>query len=94
MHLGFKLSYLKIKLLKILFSFCIHGFKRCSVNDYIVHFCRIREIPELFQNIPFQAMECLLVGVQPLGLVTSYFDLTTSKQYVASENCCYIYLNL
>lgn len=42
--------------------------------------CWIREVPSEFQNIPFQAMECFLTGLKPLGLVTSYFDLTTSKQ--------------
>lgn len=42
--------------------------------------CWIREVPAEFKNIPFQAMECFLTGLKPLGLVTAYFDLTTSKQ--------------
>lgn len=41
---------------------------------------RTREVPTEYLNIPFQAMECFLTGIKPLGLVTAYFDLSTSKQ--------------
>ena len=42
--------------------------------------CRIQEIPEEFINISYQTMECVLSGLKPLTMVTSYFDLTTKKQ--------------
>lgn len=41
---------------------------------------RTREVPTEYLNIPYQAMECFLTGIKPLGLVTAYFDLSTSKQ--------------
>jgi hypothetical protein len=41
---------------------------------------RIQEIPEEFANIPYQTMECVLSGLKPLTMVTSYFDLTIKKQ--------------
>jgi len=55
----------------------------CSVQyiRLLVYFLfRIREVPTEYLNIPFQAMECFLTGIKPLGLVTAYFDLRTSKQ--------------
>ena len=41
---------------------------------------RVQEIPEEFISIPFQTMECVLSDLKPITLVTSYFDLTTTKQ--------------
>ncbi|KAK3755414.1 hypothetical protein QZH41_016628 [Actinostola sp. cb2023] len=46
----------------------------------LIPFSRTRELPKEFENIPYQVMDCHLIAVQPLSLVTSYFDLTTTKQ--------------
>ncbi len=50
-----------------------------KLNVHYIH-CRVEEIPEEFLNIPYQTMECVLFGLKPLTMLTSYFDLTTKKQ--------------
>ena len=56
-------------------------FKFIQLVCLLVYFVfRTREVPTEYLHIPFQAMECFLTGIKPLGLVTAYFDLSTSKQ--------------